>query len=107
MESDMPTWKSILVIICSILFISLLLKGCSAMNGDSSSSSGTSKSSTSRTYDNYHKCEYPGCDNYASKTKYCSVHNQTKCSKRGCSNKEAYQGAGICKEHLYQSIQNY
>lgn len=64
-------------------------------------------SSSSSTYSNYHKCEYNGCSNYASGTKYCSKHNQTKCSRAGCSNKEAYQGAGLCKEHLYESIQNY
>lgn len=63
--------------------------------------------SSSSTYSKYHKCEYPGCTNYASETKYCSKHNQTKCSKPGCSKKEAYQGAGLCEEHLYEEIQKY
>jgi len=101
-NDDMSTGKSLLIIIGSILFLLLIFKGCSAMIEDSDSSS-----SSSTTYSNYHKCEYPGCDNYASKTKYCSIHNQTKCSRAGCSSKEAYQGAGLCREHLYESIQNY
>lgn len=67
----------------------------------------TPSSSSSSTYSNYHKCEYYECTNYASGTKYCSVHNQTKCSKIGCSEKEAYQGAGLCKEHLYEEILKY
>lgn len=101
-NTDEPIWKSLLIIIGSILFLVLLFKGCSAMIGDSDSTS-----SSSGTYSNYHKCEYPGCDNYASKTKYCSKHNQTKCSRAGCSSKEAYQGAGLCREHLYSSIKSY
>lgn len=55
-------------------------------------------------YSNYHKCEYKGCNNYASQTKYCSKHNENKCSKVGCNNVEAYQGAGLCREHLYNEI---
>lgn len=62
---------------------------------------------SSNKYSNYHKCEYYGCDNYASGTKYCSKHNQTKCSKIGCNNKEAYQGAGYCTEHLLEIIEKY
>ena len=67
----------------------------------------SSSSSSTSSYSKYHKCEYPGCTNYASETKYCSVHNQTKCSKTGCSEKEAYQGAGLCKDHLYEEILKY
>jgi len=65
-----------------------------------------SSSSSNSTYSKYHKCEYPGCTNYASETKYCSVHNQTKCSRPGCSKKEAYNGAGLCIEHITEAL-NY
>lgn len=63
-------------------------------------------SSSSSIYSNYHKCEYSGCTNYASGAKYCSKHNQTKCYKSGCNNVEAYVGAGICLDHLTESL-NY
>lgn len=162
-NSNVPIWKSLLIIIGSVLFV-LLLTGafttkkdnvynynytkynsstqsnykttysnsadseyCEAYGCARKKASGNSKycsihiedpnaetpvaqpksSSSSSTYSNYHKCEYSGCSNYASGTKYCSKHNQTKCSRIGCSSKEAYQGAGLCKEHLYESIQNY
>lgn len=96
----------IIIIIAIIGFISALVD-----NKDSSTTSTKTHSNynttSTETYSNYHKCEYPGCDNYASKTKYCSKHNQTTCSRAGCKNKEAYQGSGLCREHLYQSIQDY
>lgn len=65
----------------------------------------TPVSDNSSNYSNHHKCEYSGCNNYASGTKYCSKHNQTKCSKIGCSNTEAYSGAKYCTKHLYESIE--
>ncbi len=58
-------------------------------------------------YSNYHKCEYAGCTNYASGTKYCSKHNKTKCIKSGCNKIEAYPGAGYCQEHQLEQILNY
>ena len=101
-NDDMSIGKSLLIIAgCIIFFISIWGILCAIIENDDSSTTST------EIYSNYHKCEYPGCDNYASKTKYCSIHNQTKCSRAGCRNKEAYQGAGLCREHLYQSIQNY
>ena len=68
---------------------------------DSETSTDTKNSSI---YSNYHKCEYNGCDNYASGSKYCSIHNQNTCIKSGCYNKEAYQGAGYCRTHLYDEV---
>lgn len=56
------------------------------------------------TYSNYHKCEYLGCNNFASGTQYCSQHTQTKCIVKGCSNKEAYSNSKYCKNHLLQDI---
>lgn len=88
-----------LIIFGDIIFFKTLFSG---KNDDYKNDS-----NNNNTYSYEHKCEYPGCNNYASKTKYCSKHNQTKCSRAGCNNIEAYQGAGLCREHLYQSIQNY
>lgn len=101
MEND-NVKHNLLILIGSIIVLLIIFWIFSAIiENDNSDITST------QTYTNYHKCEYPGCDNYASKTKYCSKHNQTKCSKPGCSNKEAYQGAGLCRTHLYQSIQDY
>lgn len=57
-----------------------------------------------------HKCEYPSCNNYASKKQYCSKHTTyDKCSKNGCSKSVSYSNAKYCIEHeieLYNIKQN-
>ena len=51
-------------------------------------------------YSTNHKCEYPSCNNYASKKKYCTKHTTyDKCSKNGCSKSVSYSGAKYCIEH--------
>lgn len=67
----------------------------------------SSSSTYTESYSNYHKCEYAGCTNYASGTKYCSKHNNKKCIKSGCNKIEAYPGAGYCKEHQLEQILSY
>lgn len=66
--------------------------------------------STNTSNSNYsyeHKCEYPGCTNYASKTKYCSRHTTyNKCAISGCSNTVSYSGAKYCAKHELELYSN-
>ena len=93
--------SSICIIVISILFIHLIWK---LVMGDTSSSS---NSKSSYEYSNYHKCEYSGCTNYASRTKYCSKHTTySKCAKSGCSNHVSYSGARYCAKHELELYSN-
>lgn len=104
------TYEYIIMFICIISVCISSLTNTYENSNYSSQKSYNSHSTSSyinSTQSNYHKCEYPGCTNYASKTTYCSIHNQTTCSKAGCSKKEAYQGAGLCIDHLSKYLQQY
>ncbi len=51
-------------------------------------------------YSYYHKCEYPGCTNYASASQYCSKHTTyPKCTYPGCDKNVSYTEARYCMEH--------
>lgn len=86
-----------ITLIISILAIFLMFKifvGLASGGSSSTSSSGSSY------YSRDHKCEYAGCSNYASGTKYCSKHTTySKCSYPGCNNSVSYSGAKYCSTY--------
>lgn len=66
-----------------------------------------SKNNSSSNYSYEHKCEYFGCTNYASKTKYCSQHTTyKKCAINGCSNSVSYSSATYCAKHELELYSN-
>lgn len=60
----------------------------------------TEKKENTSGYSYYHKCEHPGCTNYASASQYCSIHTTyNKCSYPGCNNRVSYSNAKYCSIH--------
>ena len=102
LPADMPISFYLKILLISIIILVILFKGASLLLNKMDNSIIEDSSSN---YSEYHRCEYPGCDNYASRTKYCSKHTSLKrCSKPGCTNQVSYEGAKYCKKH---SIEEY
>lgn len=102
-NDEISLTKALLILVGSITLLVLMFKGIGLIIKDDD----TTTKKTQSSYSNYHKCEYSGCSNYASGTKYCSKHTTySKCSKVGCSNSVSYSGARYCAKHELEMYYN-